>query len=247
VLAGAAGAVEGAIRGARGRVAPRLRCQLRDRAARAGLQEPPALPRKGAPRPAPPPTCLPPPSLPYKVDTSRPSLRTNWTRLVPTCLPGRAASEGSRRLTALGEFVKRQRQVSEGSLNESVGARQACELLEEGLRLCESVTPAAQQATPPHLLPPESGGPAPAPRAAHNPLPTPSASRSGSRSSLRGAPRWAPARAPTEPPTFCAPRHSPPAPVAPGPPRRHPLPRGATACRQFRRRRPSRASCLAGA
>jgi hypothetical protein len=24
----------------------------------------------------------PPPSLPYKVDTSRPSLRTNWTRLV---------------------------------------------------------------------------------------------------------------------------------------------------------------------
>jgi hypothetical protein len=29
----------------------------------------------------------PPPSLPYKVDTSRPSLRTNWTRLVPfrTC------------------------------------------------------------------------------------------------------------------------------------------------------------------
>ena len=24
-----------------------------------------------------------PPSLPYKVDTSRPSLRTNWTRLVP--------------------------------------------------------------------------------------------------------------------------------------------------------------------
>ena len=25
----------------------------------------------------------PPPSLPYKVDTSRPSFRTNWTRLVP--------------------------------------------------------------------------------------------------------------------------------------------------------------------
>ena len=25
----------------------------------------------------------PPPSLSYKVDTSRPSLRTNWTRLVP--------------------------------------------------------------------------------------------------------------------------------------------------------------------
>ena len=24
-----------------------------------------------------------PPPLPYKVDTSRPSLRTNWTRLVP--------------------------------------------------------------------------------------------------------------------------------------------------------------------
>jgi len=32
-----------------------------------------------------PHACLhpPPPSLPYKVDTSRPSLRTNWTRLVP--------------------------------------------------------------------------------------------------------------------------------------------------------------------
>ena len=28
-------------------------------------------------------TVPPPPSLPYKVDTSRPSLRTNWTRLVP--------------------------------------------------------------------------------------------------------------------------------------------------------------------
>ena len=27
--------------------------------------------------------CAPSPSLPYKVDTSRPSLRTNWTRLVP--------------------------------------------------------------------------------------------------------------------------------------------------------------------
>ena len=26
--------------------------------------------------------CAPPPSLPYKVDTSRPSLRTNWTRFV---------------------------------------------------------------------------------------------------------------------------------------------------------------------
>ena len=25
----------------------------------------------------------PPPSLPYKADTSRPSLRTDWTRLVP--------------------------------------------------------------------------------------------------------------------------------------------------------------------
>ena len=30
--------------------------------------------------PPPPP---PAPSLPYKVDTSRPSLRTDWTRLVP--------------------------------------------------------------------------------------------------------------------------------------------------------------------
>ena len=25
----------------------------------------------------------PPPSIPYEVDTSRPSLRTNWTRFVP--------------------------------------------------------------------------------------------------------------------------------------------------------------------
>ena len=29
------------------------------------------------------PEAPPPPPLPYKVDTSRPSLRTNWTRLVP--------------------------------------------------------------------------------------------------------------------------------------------------------------------
>jgi len=29
------------------------------------------------------PLSPPPPSLPYKVDTSRPALRTNWTRLVP--------------------------------------------------------------------------------------------------------------------------------------------------------------------
>ena len=28
-------------------------------------------------------TSSPPPSLPYTVDTSRPSLRTNWTRKVP--------------------------------------------------------------------------------------------------------------------------------------------------------------------
>jgi hypothetical protein len=40
-----------------------------------------ALSLQGAPRcPAPPP-----PSLPYKVDTSRPSRRTDWTRLVPLC------------------------------------------------------------------------------------------------------------------------------------------------------------------
>ena len=31
---------------------------------------------------APQRTAAPPPSRPYKVDTSRPSLRTNWTRLV---------------------------------------------------------------------------------------------------------------------------------------------------------------------
>ena len=31
----------------------------------------------------------PPPSLQYKVDTSRPSLRTNWTRLVPLPPAGR--------------------------------------------------------------------------------------------------------------------------------------------------------------
>ena len=35
----------------------------------------------------------PPPSLPYKVDTSRPSLRTNWTRLVhPSVLIGHVLS-----------------------------------------------------------------------------------------------------------------------------------------------------------
>jgi hypothetical protein len=35
----------------------------------------------------------PPPSLPYKVDTSRPSLRTNWTRLVhPSVLSGHVSS-----------------------------------------------------------------------------------------------------------------------------------------------------------
>ena len=42
--------------------------------------------------PRPPPTLRrpcspPPPPLPYKVDTSRPSLRTNWTRLVPLRRP----------------------------------------------------------------------------------------------------------------------------------------------------------------
>ena len=35
----------------------------------------------------------PPPSLPYKVDTSRPSLRTNWTRPVPSDV-GAAAPPG---------------------------------------------------------------------------------------------------------------------------------------------------------
>jgi hypothetical protein len=40
-------------------------------------------------RKAPPP----PPPLPYKVDTSRPSLRTNWTRLVP--FPHQGAGEAS--------------------------------------------------------------------------------------------------------------------------------------------------------
>jgi len=40
------------------------------------------------------PVCSPPPpSLPYKVDTSRPSLRTNWTRLVhPSVLIGHVSS-----------------------------------------------------------------------------------------------------------------------------------------------------------
>jgi len=74
-----------------------------------------------APLPARPPSAgaaPPPPSLPYKVDTSRPSLRTNWTRLVPlpgaptsrlcgtsrprprhprTCTPGRTPSGAARR------------------------------------------------------------------------------------------------------------------------------------------------------
>jgi hypothetical protein len=44
----------------------------------------------------------PPPSLPYKVDTSRPSLRTNWTRLVPcTGLAGARASKITVLLRAL--------------------------------------------------------------------------------------------------------------------------------------------------
>jgi hypothetical protein len=43
--------------------------------AEAGEGDPAAAPVDGA--------CPSPPSLPYKVDTSRPSLRTNWTRLVP--------------------------------------------------------------------------------------------------------------------------------------------------------------------
>ena len=60
----------------RGRAAPRAeqrdaqRSAARRRGRRAGAA-------RGV-RPAPPA-----PSLPYKVDTSRPSLRTNWTRLVP--------------------------------------------------------------------------------------------------------------------------------------------------------------------
>jgi len=44
----------------------------------------------------------PPPSLPYKVDTSRPSFRTNWTRLVDPCCFARAGPEaGSARAGVL--------------------------------------------------------------------------------------------------------------------------------------------------
>jgi hypothetical protein len=46
-------------------------------------QRDPRHARGGRPPPpprGPPPAPPPPPSLPYKVDTSRPSLRTNWTR-----------------------------------------------------------------------------------------------------------------------------------------------------------------------
>jgi len=54
-------------------------------------------------------TACPPPSLPYKVDTSRPSLRTNWTRLVPlqrdtpklTACPLRGGLSGCRDTAAL--------------------------------------------------------------------------------------------------------------------------------------------------
>jgi len=61
---------------------------------------------------------VPPPSLPYKVDTSRPSLRTNWTRLVP--------------LTGVGLLVEARRDGATGSTavvrpGRAVGARGARE------------------------------------------------------------------------------------------------------------------------
>ena len=49
---------------------------------------------RGAAKPPPPP-----PSLPYKVDTSRPSLRTNWTRLGWRRRAKRAARAGARAAT----------------------------------------------------------------------------------------------------------------------------------------------------
>ena len=43
-------------------------------------------------------TCTPPPFLPYKVDTSRPSLRTNWTRREGACGPNlKKGEEGGAR------------------------------------------------------------------------------------------------------------------------------------------------------
>jgi len=65
------------------RQAPRRESPAPPTAARAGLRALRA--RRGS--------APPPPSLPYKADTSRPSLRTNWTRLVhPSVLIGHVSS-----------------------------------------------------------------------------------------------------------------------------------------------------------
>ena len=56
---------------------------------------PSAAHARAVPRQNPPPP--PSPSLPYKVDTSRPSLRTNRTRFVPLRLASPEAPRGSAR------------------------------------------------------------------------------------------------------------------------------------------------------
>jgi hypothetical protein len=47
----------------------------------------------------------PPPSLPYKVDTTCPSLRTDWTRLVPLQGVGWATPHGSPLASALHSLL----------------------------------------------------------------------------------------------------------------------------------------------
>ena len=54
-----------------------------------------------------------PPSLPYKVDTSRPSLHTNWTRLVPLHRAGEQRRRAPRQRLAA---QRRARRADRGSL-----------------------------------------------------------------------------------------------------------------------------------
>ena len=63
----------------------------------------------------------PPPSLPYKVNTSRPSLRTNWTRLVP--LTGRGARGAHADAPPTG---RRRRGARGGGRGGGGGERGAC-------------------------------------------------------------------------------------------------------------------------
>ena len=64
----------------------------------------------------------PPPFLPYKVDTSRPSLRTNWTRLVP--FP-QALDALDARVTALQRQLARDRAALSAGLRAAGAAARA--------------------------------------------------------------------------------------------------------------------------